>query len=180
MRTWFQLMASEVLLSLSFATPKNDPVACLDAATAKSPAKARQGLGMAINDLLELIDDSVDGKVQELDSALCFNGLPSLTEMRIRFSKTLRRVVVEVLKTMLNIMPCLLLPSEPTARQSDLSALLLVYEAQAEKACSPQYQGCMPSPCIWCICCCIAMIGAGSEIQELHIEDQHRVGRDRA
>lgn len=134
MRTWFQLMASEVLPK-SFVTPKNDPVACLDAIAAKSPAKARQGLGMAINDLLEMTHDWSDGKVQELDSALCFNGLPSLTEMRIRFSKTLRRVVTRgSIKNDVEYYAVRIAADLTDSEQSDLSALLSVYEAQAEKA----------------------------------------------
>ncbi len=90
---------------------------------------------MAINDLLEMTHDWSDGKVQELDSALCFNGLPSLTEMRIRFSKTLRRVVARgSIKNDVEYYAVLIAADLTDSEQSDLSALLLVYEAQAEKA----------------------------------------------
>ena len=48
---------------------------------------------MAINDLIEATDGWPTQKVEALDHLLEQERLPTLTEMRLRFSKIIRRVV---------------------------------------------------------------------------------------
>src|SRR3954462_12188786 len=69
------------------------PLASLDAIAARSPARARQGLSMAINDVIEMTDGWPKEQVASIDLALTKAGLPSLSEMRKRFSKAVERAV---------------------------------------------------------------------------------------
>lgn len=48
---------------------------------------------MAIGDTIEQTDGWLPEKVATLDQHLMKEGLPTLTEMRLRFSKVIRRVV---------------------------------------------------------------------------------------
>lgn len=92
MRAWFALLVPEAFPA-ALLTPETDPLARLDEIAARSPAKARQGLAMAINDLIEDTDRWPTEKVEAIDDLLIREGLPSLTEMRLRFSKVIRRAV---------------------------------------------------------------------------------------
>jgi hypothetical protein len=92
MRAWFARIIPETIPT-QLLTAENDPVGCLDALAARSPAKARQGLAMAINDTIELTEGLPADKVEEIDKLLEREGFPSLTKMRLRFSKTIRRVL---------------------------------------------------------------------------------------
>ena len=69
------------------------PVAQLDQLAERSPAKAREGLAMAISDLIEMTDSWPAQDVQAIDAELLAQDLPTLTEMRVRFSKAVGRVV---------------------------------------------------------------------------------------
>jgi hypothetical protein len=69
------------------------PLATLDAIAARSPAKARDGLGMAIGDLIELTSGWADEQVSALNHKLGAADLPTLTEVRTRFSKAVQRVL---------------------------------------------------------------------------------------
>ena len=73
--------------------PQTDPVAALDQVAAKSPGAARSGLAIAIGDVLEFMNDWPPNQVAKCDSELSQDGLPTLTEVRARFSKVVQRVV---------------------------------------------------------------------------------------
>ncbi|WP_324806340.1 hypothetical protein SH584_08655 [Sphingomonas sp. LY29] len=73
-------------------TAETDPVICLDQLAAQSPAKARQGLAMAIGDTIEATDGWPRDRVAAIDDELALKGLPSLSAMRFQFSKVVRRV----------------------------------------------------------------------------------------
>ena len=92
MRSWFARVVSEALPA-STRTAENDPVHCLDIMAARWPAKARSGLAMAIGDMIELTDDCSADRVATIDDALAQEDLPTLTQMRLQFSKVIRRVV---------------------------------------------------------------------------------------
>jgi hypothetical protein len=66
MRAWFASIVPEAFPT-ALLSPETDPLRCLDALAARSP--------------------------ERVDELLKSNGLPSLTEIRIRFSKLVRRVV---------------------------------------------------------------------------------------
>lgn len=91
MRDWFSLVSERAFPPQLMADAQ--PVAHLDKLAERSPAKAREGLSMGISDLVEITDGWSAQEVQALDAELVGTGLPTLTEMRARFSKAVRRVV---------------------------------------------------------------------------------------
>lgn len=91
MRNWFSLMVAETF-PIHLMTPENDPIACLDRMAKQSPGKARQGLAIAISDTLEDTDAWPNEKIEAVNDLLERDGLPTVTHMRVRFSKVVRRV----------------------------------------------------------------------------------------
>ncbi len=91
MRTWFARMSREVFPAQLIS--EADPLAHLDELEQRSATKAWQGLTMAINDLVELTDGWPAEKVRTVDAELLREGLPTLTEIRTRFSSTVQRAV---------------------------------------------------------------------------------------
>jgi hypothetical protein len=92
MRAWFAYMARETIPA-ELMSADADPIAHLDRLASRSPAKAREGLSMAINDTIEMTDGWPNERVAATDLSLQQDGLPSLTEMRGRFSKVVQRAV---------------------------------------------------------------------------------------
>jgi hypothetical protein len=90
MRSWFASISREVFGPF---TAETDPIAALDQLCAKSPAQARQGLAMAVNDLIEATGGWSDSQVAAADQTLSAQELPTLSEIRARFSKTVRSVI---------------------------------------------------------------------------------------
>jgi hypothetical protein len=84
MRAWFAAVAADVFPN---APSDAGPLAALDAIAARSPAGAREGLSMAIGDIVEMTGAWPAEKVAALDRSLESQGLPSLSEVRARFSK---------------------------------------------------------------------------------------------
>jgi len=92
MKAWFARMVAETMLA-EHVTPAAHPVASLEAIEAESPAKARSGLEMAISDIIELTDTLPDETVRKLDEQLADDGLPTLSVVRVLFSKAISRVL---------------------------------------------------------------------------------------
>ena len=92
MRAWFARLVPETV-PVELLTNATDPVSCLDQLAAQSPAKARQGLAMAIGDTIEATDGWPRDRVAAIDDELGRGGLPSLSAMRTQFSKVIRRAV---------------------------------------------------------------------------------------
>lgn len=92
MRAWLAHMFRETfpaeLMSL-----ETDPIVHLDRLASTAPAKAREGLSMAINDIIEMTDDWAQERVAATDALLRERELPTLTEMRGRLSKLVQRAV---------------------------------------------------------------------------------------
>jgi hypothetical protein len=74
-------------------TPDTHPIAVLDRMAVKTPAKARSGLGVAIGDVVEFTSDWTTSDVTACNHELSQSGLPTLLEVRARFSKIVQRVV---------------------------------------------------------------------------------------
>lgn len=91
MRAWFARLVRETL-PVELLTAETDPVRCLDQLVAHSPVKVRQGLAMAIGDTIEATDRWPREKLATIDRELADEGLPSLSSMRLQFSKLVRRV----------------------------------------------------------------------------------------
>ncbi|HEX8192138.1 MAG TPA: hypothetical protein VF552_04495 [Allosphingosinicella sp.] len=92
MKSWFAHMAG-----MAFApdrlTPEADPIVHLEQIERRSRAKARTGLAMAIGDLIEVTGDWSVLRVAQTDRLLAQHGLPTLTNMRLRFSAVVYRVL---------------------------------------------------------------------------------------
>jgi hypothetical protein len=92
LRGWFAYMARETFPT-ELSSSETDPIAHLDQLASRSPAKAREGLAMAINDTVEMTDRWPQERVAATDLSLQQHSLPTLTEMRGRFSKLVHRAV---------------------------------------------------------------------------------------
>ena len=92
LRSWFSHMVPKVFPS-DLLNPDTHPIAVLDRMAVKTPAKARSGLGMAIGDVVEFTSDWPASDVTACNHELSQSGLPTLSEVRARFSKLVQRVV---------------------------------------------------------------------------------------
>jgi hypothetical protein len=91
MRDWFAHVSHRAFPPELIAQAQ--PIAQLDQLAERSPSKAREGLSMGINDLIEMTDKWSGPDVHATDAELTAKGLPTLTEMRVRFSKAVGRAV---------------------------------------------------------------------------------------
>jgi hypothetical protein len=129
MRGWLAAMCGELLPG---AASEADPIAALDRIAAESPARAREGLAMAVGDFVEMISEWPAEDVAALDSRLKAEGLPSLSAVRIRFSQAVARAMRRgqirdeteyyAVRNAAEMFP---------QEQDRLWALLVAYEAQA-------------------------------------------------
>ena len=92
MRAWFSHMVPKVFPS-DLLTPDTHPIAVLDRMAVNAPAKARSGLVMAIGDIVEFTSDWSASDVTACNHELSQSGLPTLSDVRARFSKLVQRVV---------------------------------------------------------------------------------------
>jgi hypothetical protein len=92
MKAWFAYLVAETIPP-ELITPETHPVACLEQIESRWPGKARSGLAMAIGDTIEMTEGWPLERVAETDRLLANDGLPTLTEMRVHFSKVIRRVL---------------------------------------------------------------------------------------
>lgn len=92
MKSWFAHLVPKIFAP-ALLTPETHPVACLEQIESRSPGKARAGLATAIGDSIEMTEGWSLERVAETDKLLAGDGLPTLTEMRIRFSKVIRQVL---------------------------------------------------------------------------------------
>lgn len=91
MRDWFALVSLKAFPSQLIQEAQ--PIAVLDKMAERSAAKAREGLAMGIGDLIEMTDSWSVQDVQAVDAELLDKQLPTLSEMRVRFSSAVGRVV---------------------------------------------------------------------------------------
>jgi hypothetical protein len=92
MRAWFNHMVPKVF-PLDTLTSETHPIAVLDRMAVKTPAKARSGLGMAIGDFVEFTSDWPADHVTTCNDELSLLGLPTLSQVQVRFSKLVHRIV---------------------------------------------------------------------------------------
>jgi hypothetical protein len=73
--------------------PEASPVAVLNAMEQQSRSRARLGLGMAINDILEQSWGFPPNKVAEVDAKFGSKGVLQLSELRRRYSRRFRGIL---------------------------------------------------------------------------------------
>jgi len=83
---------SERFFDMKRLAPELRPVAVLEAMESKAPAKAAEGLRMAINDCLEMSSHWGPERVTQLDAELKQNGLVTLSALRRRYSREYSRI----------------------------------------------------------------------------------------
>jgi hypothetical protein len=67
--------------------PEDHPLAALERFEVRSKAMARKSLAMAVADIVELTQSQSPKEVLEIDKALRDSALPTLSEVRVRFSR---------------------------------------------------------------------------------------------
>lgn len=93
LKAWLSFMFELPEIGLPTVTPDMHPIAILGQMEKSAPARARQGLRMAIGDVLEMTADMRLSDLKLVDENCRAKGLPTLSEMRARFSKNLKAVV---------------------------------------------------------------------------------------
>ncbi|NJC41825.1 hypothetical protein GGQ87_002120 [Brevundimonas alba] len=92
LRRWAAEMFELTFEPLPNLKPEDHPISVLDATAAGAPARARQGLAMMIGDEVEMTAAFSPEEVARLDSHLRALALPTLSEMRLRVMKAVRRI----------------------------------------------------------------------------------------
>lgn len=92
LRGWLEIVSPIVFTRVN-TPPEANPIAVLDRIAVKSPARARQGLGMAIGDIIEATNRWDNSRLTEIESALAIAGLPTFREVRLRFSRGVQAIL---------------------------------------------------------------------------------------
>ena len=85
LKGFFAWAADHLLPAAPGLAAEQRPIAILTALEAKSMARARQGLRMAIGDIVEMTENYSQQQIATIDRALTAGGLPTLSEVRARF-----------------------------------------------------------------------------------------------
>ena len=93
LRKWFAVMFEQTIGQGMSVPDDTHPITILDATALRAPARARDGLRMAINDTLEMITDLPQAEIDRLDMLLSQEALPTVAFVRARFSKVLRGIM---------------------------------------------------------------------------------------
>ncbi len=92
LREWFSIVWPVVFSGIEIA-PEANPITVLGQIAAKSPAKARQGLAMAIGDIIEDTKYGDGAIISGLDQRLLAADLPTFSDLRMRFSRAVRTIL---------------------------------------------------------------------------------------
>lgn len=87
LKRFFGWMTDRFMTMPPGLAPDDRPLAVLERFEGRSIAMARNGLALALGDLLEMTGDLAPEQVVETDAALAAEGLPSLSEVRARFGR---------------------------------------------------------------------------------------------
>jgi hypothetical protein len=88
LRAWFDRLPFQELL-----TPEVHPAAILDKLELDSPTRARDGLSMAINDVMESAVDLTAEEISAIDTEFRSRGILTLSEVRLRYGRHYRAIV---------------------------------------------------------------------------------------
>jgi hypothetical protein len=84
---------SERFFNTAGLAPERRPLSLVESMESKAPARAAEGLRMAINDCLEMSSRWKPDRVRALDAELRQHKLVTLSELRRRYSRDYARVV---------------------------------------------------------------------------------------
>jgi hypothetical protein len=93
LRAWSAKFLEQIWPLPAGLSADSHPIAVLDAMAQKAPARARQGLGMMIGDLIEDTGRLPASEVKRIDAEFANAGLPTLSEMRLRFMRQVTRIL---------------------------------------------------------------------------------------
>ncbi|MGN6122220.1 MAG: hypothetical protein ACTHOJ_04610 [Sphingomonas oligoaromativorans] len=91
-RRWLAII-SPIVFAGMHSLPEASPIVVLDHIAMKSPARARQGLEMAIGDIIEATNRWDSGRLAEIEANLAGAGLPTFHEVRLRFSRGVQAIL---------------------------------------------------------------------------------------
>jgi len=93
LRAWSAMFIERILPVPAGLPAESHPIAVLDGMALKAPARARQGLAMMIGDFIEDTSHLPAGEVKHIDAEFGSAGLPTLSEMRLRFMRRIKRII---------------------------------------------------------------------------------------
>ena len=130
LRLWLRRMAAAAMPDIE-AGSEIDPVRVPDGFAKESPAKAREGLALAIGDLVEMTGDWSVERTIAIDHELQADGLPTLTWVRTLFNKNIKRVMRRgSIKSEAEYYSVRNAAERPSDHQSALWSLIEAYETQ--------------------------------------------------
>ncbi|WP_103716259.1 hypothetical protein [Bosea psychrotolerans] len=93
LRAWCALMI-ELAIPLPPGLPlEAHPITLLDAMANKAPSRARQGLAMAIGDLVEATAHLAPADIANVDAHFSKANLPTLSTIRLRFQRQINGIL---------------------------------------------------------------------------------------
>ena len=93
LKGFFAYMSEKWLRALPGLAPEDRPMAVLAQQEKQSMSLARKGLAMAIGDTIEMFDRAGPEEVDAFDRELGAAGLPTLSEVRARFSRQINGIM---------------------------------------------------------------------------------------
>ena len=93
LKGFYAYMSEKWLRAMPAFAPEDWPMAVLVRQEERSMSLARKGLGMAIGDIIEMYDRAGPEQVNEFDRELGAAGLPTLSEVRARFSRRITGIM---------------------------------------------------------------------------------------
>jgi len=93
LKAFFAWMSDRVLPIPDALPPEARPLAVLAGIESRSMSRARQGLGEAIGDIVEMTDCLSPEEIQALDARLAAEGLLMLSAVRSRFARIIRGIM---------------------------------------------------------------------------------------
>jgi hypothetical protein len=93
LRAWSGLFIDHAMPFVCDLSPETHPIAVLDAMAATHPARAREGLALMIGDFVEDGANFPPPMVARLDAAFEAERLPTFSAIKLRFMKSVQRIV---------------------------------------------------------------------------------------
>lgn len=89
----FMGLYSDWYMSIPNSSPSSHPLVVLEGWEKTAPAKAKKGLLMAVNDIVEMSSNWSPDQISEADRRFIASGAPSLSEIRKTYSRKYQRIM---------------------------------------------------------------------------------------